>query len=261
MQIDFASLSHSRLADMARAGDEVLEAFRVLGKAGTNAVAQVLKHHGTFYEMDHYPPGDVYDDESGAQYYYHAHRAETGEHGHFHTFVRAKAIPDSIAPYPDPHAGTSDAERPLGEDAICHLIAVSMDKDGLPISLFTTNRWVTGETLYKAKDTIALLDHFSIDHVDPCLATNHWLTAMLRLFRPQIEKLLVARDERIQSLQAARPDADVFEDRDVEITSEVDIDIDAQIALVNGALAPHTGHGLTHEGVDSSEGRQSAMSI
>ncbi|WP_446730895.1 DUF6969 family protein [Pseudomonas sp. SST3] len=33
----------------------------------------------------------VYDRDSHAQYYYHAHREGGVGHGHFHTFIRARA--------------------------------------------------------------------------------------------------------------------------------------------------------------------------
>lgn len=234
--IDFSALTRSRLVSMSKAADDVLEALRVLGKAGTNPVAQVLKHQGEFFESDHYPKGDIYDDDSAAQYYYHAHRAESGEHGHFHTFVRAKGMPSGI----QPAAYSGDAERPLGEDAISHLIAVSMNKAGLPMGLFSTNRWVTGETYYAAEDVIHLLDRFDIDHVHPCLATNRWISGLLRLFRPEIEQLLLQRDETIRQWQRRYPERDVFEDRELEITSETPIDIDDQAARVDAALKQHT---------------------
>ncbi len=231
--IDFRALPRARLKRMSKAADDVLEALRVMGKAGTNPVAQVLKHQGEFLESDHYPKGDVCDDDSAAQYYYHAHRAETGEHGHFHTFLRVKGFPPVIEPAP--YSGT--AERPIGEDSISHLVAVSMDRAGLPISLFTTNRWVTGETFYLASDVIRMLDKFDIDHTHPCLATNRWISGLLRLFRPQVEKLLLQRDETIRDWQRRYPDRDVYEDRDLEITSEIGIDIDAQAARVDALLA------------------------
>ena len=231
--LDLNRLPRSKLQEMAKAADDVLEALRVMGKAGTNPVAQVLKHQGEFVESDHYPTGDVYDDESAAQYYYHAHRAETGEHGHFHTFLRAKGFPSKFKPAP--YSGK--AKRPLGKNALSHLVAVSMDRSGLPIGLFTTNRWVTGETFYAAADVITMLDRFDIDHTHPCLATNRWISALLRLFRPQIEILLLQRDQTIGDWHRRHPKLDVFEDRDLEITSELPIDIDAQAALVDEALA------------------------
>lgn len=230
--IDFDRVPLRQLKRMAHAADDVLEALRVLGNAGTNPVAQVLAHQGEFVESDHFPKGDVYDDRSAAQYYYHAHRPETGENGHFHTFIRAKGIPAGVKPaeYSGP------AERPLGEDAICHLVAISMNRAGLPTGLFTTNRWVTGETFYAARQVIHLLDRFEIDHTYPCLATNRWISGLIRLFRPQIELLLVERDATIREWEERHPEGDAFEDRDLEITSHLPIDIDEQVARVDDAV-------------------------
>jgi hypothetical protein len=59
---------------------------------------------------------------------------------------------------------------------------------------------------------------------------------MLRLFRPQIKTLLLARDCTIDAWQKQHPDRDVFEDRELEVTSEISIDIDAQAAAVDAAL-------------------------
>jgi len=232
LAIDFDRVPLRQLKRMAQAADDVLKALRVLGSAGTNPVAQVLAHQGEFVESDHFPKGDIYDDQNASQYYYHAHRAESGEHGHFHTFIRAKGIPAAMKPAP--YSGS--AERPLGEDAICHLIAISMNRAGLPTALFTTNRWVTGETFYAARHVIHLLRRFDIDHAYPCLATNRWIGALMRLFEPQIELLLMQRDETIRNWEHEHPGADVFEDRELEITSQLPIDIDEQIARVDEAL-------------------------
>ncbi len=232
MQIDFSKLTTEQLRSMLTAGDEVLEALRVLGKAGASTVSRVIEHHGTFYEMDHYPPGDVYDNESASQYYYHSHRPDGGEHGHFHTFIRADAIPDTIKPLEI----ETQEERPEGEDAICHLVAVSMNPEGLPLQLFTTNQWVTGETFYSAPDAITLLKKFDVDHVYPCLGTNRWLSNMLRLFRPQIEQLLLERDKVIMDYIKQNPGKDVFEDEELEITSIINIDIDEQIENLDQEL-------------------------
>jgi len=231
---DMSHFSDTRLRTMLGAGEEVLETFRVLGKAGNNVVGQVIKHHGTFYKDDHYPPGDIYDRETCSQYYYHAHRPETGEHGHFHLFLRSGAIPDDMVPMENP--ASDDSLRPLGDDAISHIVAISMDKAGIPQAFFTTNRWVTAETLYRADDVISLADRFAIDHAEPCWATNRWLTAMLRLFRPQVEQLLHQRDAALEAWHAAHPDRDLFEDRELEVTSEIAIDIDTQMAALDAEV-------------------------
>ena len=227
-----AALSRERLEEMRSAGETIQDCYRALKKAEQNIVGQCLAHQGKFYEMDHYPSGDVYDREHHAQYYYHAHRKESGEHGHFHTFIRAKGMPDGMAPVP--YKGK--AKRPMGNDALAHFVAISMNGPGFPIGLFTTNRWVTDETFYTAEDSIAMLDRFCIDHTYPCLAVNRWISAMIDLFRPQIKELLMVRDRTIKNWGAKHPGIDVFEDRDLEITSIMNIDVDRQIAAIDAAL-------------------------
>ncbi len=169
---------------MLAAGEEILECYRVLRKTGDNVVGEVLRDQGKFYEWNHYPNGDVYDSETHAQYFYHAHPTELrgGEHGHFHTFLRAKGMPPGTAPVPN----DGDTEWPAGDDALSHIVGIAMDSKGYPIGLFTANRWVTGETWYAARDVRAMLDRFVIDPARPSWPVNRWITAMLRLFRPQI---------------------------------------------------------------------------
>jgi len=228
----FDTLSRAQLEAMRDAGDEIQECYRVLGKAGANVVGEVIKGAETFYEWDHYPDGDVYDDETHAQYYYHAHRADTGEHGHFHTFIRRDGVPSGI----HAAANDSDTEWPTGEDVICHLIAISMDKRGFPTHLFTTNRWVTGENWYRAEDVIAMLDRFLIDHTFPSWATNRWISAMLILFQPQICQLVRERDEAVVRWHPKDNKTHTFEDRDLEITSIASISVNQQFKQVKKAL-------------------------
>ena len=111
-----------------------------------------------------------------------------------------------------------------------------MDKFGTPTGLFTTNRWVTAETWYPAGDVVRMLPHFAIDHAHPSWPTNRWLTAMVRLFQPQIETLIRARDDALATRRSANPDRDVFEDRDVEVLSETAIDVEAQMKAIAQAL-------------------------
>ena len=224
-----SEISGDELAKMSKAGEAVKKNLRLLKKSNHNPVGRCLENQGVFYEDAHYPKGDVYDRESHAQYYYHAHRPESGEHGHFHTFVRARGMPGGMAPAP--YKG--DGKRPVGKDAISHIIAISMDRPGMPIGLFTTNRWVTGETFYPAGDVGRLIDRFRIEQSYPCLATNRTLTNLLYLFKPQIVSLLEKRDEVISAWAEKHPDRDVYEDRELEIASIADIGIDRQISAIN----------------------------
>jgi hypothetical protein len=112
-----------------------------------------------------------------------------------------------------------------------------MDQYGYPIRLFSTNRWVTGEVWYAANDVIGMLDLFNMDLAYPSLPANIWITAMLRLFRPDIEELVRARDQKVAARQQHSPDTNVYEDRDLEITSFLDISVEGQIGRINEALA------------------------
>ena len=235
ISVDFSRLPRARLEAMLDAGTQAVECIRVLSKTGDNIVGELIKGHETFFEWDHYPTGDVYDHVTHAQFYYHAHPQElrSGEHGHFHTFLRANGIPDAIRPVALP-----DYEKPGDpNDDLTHLIAISMDPTGLPIRLFSTNRWVTGETWYKADDVCKLVDLFDIDHAQPSWPVNRWITAVLRLFHPQIVELIRARDARVKEWSASHNGDNVYEDRDLEITAVADVSIDDQIAAVQKALA------------------------
>jgi hypothetical protein len=236
------SIPISRLRRMSRAGARILESYRVLGKSDANVVGEVLRGNGEFYEFDHYPPGDVYDHETHAQYYYHAHPPEGRakrygpEHGHFHTFLRPKGMPRWVKP-----AVVPDYKQPEDDnDALTHFVAIAMNRAGYPIRLFTTNRWVTGETWYEAKSVISMLDRFVVDLAYPSLPVNIWITAMLQLFRPDIETLLVERDAAVLDWQRRHPEENVYEDRRLEVTAIMDISVEAQIEHVQRALKAAT---------------------
>ena len=223
---------------MSRAGQQILECYRLLGKTDANIVGEVLKGQGEFFEWDHYPSGDVFDHETNAQYYYHAHPPEGrakkfgAEHGHFHTFLRPKGMPRTIKP-----ARVPDYEEPEGDnDALTHFIGISMNPAGYPIRIFTTNRWVTGEVWYKASSVISLIDRFSIDQAYPSLVVNIWLTAMLQLYRPDIEALLRARDQAVADWQKKHPGENVYEDRDLELPSIKNISVEVQINGIEKVL-------------------------
>lgn len=236
--VDIERLSKKRLERMKKAGTRILECYRVLQKTQDNAVGEVLRSQGEFFEWNHYPKDDVYDHETHAQYYYHAHPPEERsrkygeEHGHFHTFLRPKGFPAGIKPVLLP-----DLKAPEGpNDALCHLIGISMNRAGYPIRLFTTNRWVTGETWYRAHDVIKMLDRFVMDLAYPSWPVNIWITEMIQLYRPHIEAMLIERDRVIADWEKRHPHANVYEDTDLEITSLLDISVGECIAEVAGAI-------------------------
>ncbi|MBS0336178.1 MAG: hypothetical protein JSS40_05090 [Proteobacteria bacterium] len=231
-----ASLTRGELLSMRAAGLDVLEFQRVLAKGGLNIVGELLRGADGFVEYDHYPEDDVFDADSGAQYYYHAHRGLHGEHGHFHTFLRARGMPAGVSLSDMPHA----EPWPEGNDALCHLISISMDAYGAPIGLFAPNRWVTGDTWYPADEVVRMLDCFRIDHANPSWPVNRWLGAMFLLYRPHIIELLHARDRKIALWREKHPREDVLEDRELEILAHLPISIAATMSELDMALAVAT---------------------
>ena len=234
-QLNMATQPAKRLRMMLAAGEDVMEVWRVLALTDDNVVGEILRHQGTFYEWDHYPKGDVYDRKSHAQYFYHAHSigGRDTEHGHFHTFVRAKGMARGMKPINRPDRSA----WPSGDEALSHIIGISMDAKGMPIRLFSTNRWVTGEAWYKARDVVKMIALYSIDHTKPSWPTNRWVSGMVRLFWPQIIMLVQARDISVEAWEKQNPGSDVFEDRGLEITSQAEIDVEVQIAAVKAAIA------------------------
>ena len=219
-----ALLPRARLRAMLMAGAEVLECHRVLTKGGANLVSEVLRGQGTFVEYQHYPPDDVFDPDTHAQYYYHAHRP--GEHGHFHTFLRVGTAKREGSPAGD----GPDSGEPV------HLIAISMDAYGWPIGLFATNHWVCGGAWLPAKNVIEILPAFRIDHAYPSWPVNRWIGAMMVLFRPHIEALIRHRDEVISEWARRHPETDVFEDRELGVTGILPISVEETVREVR-ALA------------------------
>ena len=90
-------------------------------------------------------------------------------------------------------------------------------------------------------DVIAMIDRFSIEESYLCLATNRTVTSLIHLFKPQVAALLRQRDETLRAWTALHPDRNVYEDRELEITSIIDVDIDRQIEVINKAARKVAG--------------------
>lgn len=223
-------LSTAELKLMQEAGREVEDWNRLLKKTGSSIITEVLKGQGTFWESEHYPTQDTFDAETYSQYYYHAHRP--GEHGHFHLFLRQGGIPEKIVPI-----FYDDRNKTLNEiDTFTHLIAISMDDEGYPIGLFTTNRWVTGEDWFRADDVVKMVKRFRVDHTYPSWVANRWLSAMLILFYPQISQLVYERDQKVMLWNEGVPLIEALNDHELDVTSEMSISVEVQLKVITEIL-------------------------
>lgn len=161
-------------------------------------------------QHQHYPLGDLVAPGSGTHCYYHCHRA-TGEHGHLHLFRRPRP------------------RRPL-----THLIAISLDGRGLPLGLFTVNRWVSQDRWLPAADTLRLLEGVSLSGsgCDPHL--SGWLLHFLQYYRPTLEAVVHERDRALRQIETSMTMA--LEARDLEIPSHCPIDWAADLAAAESGL-------------------------
>src|SRR3546814_8629858 len=127
-----ANLGRVRLQGMLTAGLEVLRIQQALAARRSNLVAELLHGEDEFFERRHYPAGDIYDPETGAQYYYHAHRSDPREHGPLHIFQRPHVMSERFNAMRhakpgigrcagDPQAGP---HWPPGEAALAHTVGV-----------------------------------------------------------------------------------------------------------------------------------------
>ena len=233
----------------AAAAAMLRECRRLLTVRGSTILHEATEGAGEIAAWQRYPAGEVYDAASHAQYFYHCHSASAepvpgSEHGHFHLFLRADGIPAGITPLVLPELAVANAPVPPqsaplkrgDRDEVVHLVAIAIDRRGEPVRLFTTNRWVTGETWYCADDVIRMLDRFQVSGDMPFAVLNCWLGAVVRLFQPEIAVLLRKRDKTVTDWRWRRR-ANVFEDPRLEITSSFSIDLDARLAMAEDAAA------------------------
>ena len=112
-----------------------------------------------------------------------------------------------------------------------------MNVYGQAFRLFTTNRWVTGETWFDAADVIQIADSFRIDHTQPSWPTNRWISAMVTVFRPQIDALILARDEAMAAWAKRHPEENIYDDHALNVTSEMWISLDEQLDAIEAIRA------------------------
>ncbi|PWK71578.1 hypothetical protein [Aminobacter sp. AP02] len=188
----------------AQAARQALFCEQVLAKSGSNVLLETLREAKSVAVWEHFPPGDVFDPEMGAQWYYHSHPAAEGqvEHGHFHCFVRPEG-----------------ANGPIH-----HLVAVGVDAYGRLTRLFTVNQWVVGDDWLEAEATITLLPRFDLHFARPSYLVNRWLSAVLGLYSQEIEALIRERD-RVLAAHRSGSGAPARDDRALEVTSELGVDL------------------------------------
>jgi len=157
-----------------------------------------------FIEWRHYPKNDMSDADTGYEFYYHAHSADEmsdGEHGHFHLFKRK------------------------GNDFF-HLIGIALNQQGLPVRIFTTNQWVTGELMVDSRVAASALKIFAVAAKGRIAPVSKWLKLFIQLFYMDMEALIIERDLRIAALSKKMGDLDkVLKSKEHHVLTECKIDL------------------------------------
>ena len=180
---------------------KVVDIINTLNKEDSSLVLKAMD--GKDYVFDpyfHYPvQGGIVDEESRSRVFFHCHREN--EYGHFHTFI----------------------EDDDGE--LVHLVLISMDERGTPLSISTVNTWVTGDKYVKAEKLKELLDKFTID---PNLFKDErlleFINDILLAYKNEIHKLFVEREEWVRNY-AFTYTREPFDDHEHEILSTIEIDV------------------------------------
>jgi hypothetical protein len=124
-----------------------------------------------------------------------------GEHGHFHIIKR--------------HA-----------KSFHHLVGIALDQKGLPVRLFTTNQWVTGEGMADSNLIMQSVVEFQMNVTGRMAPVSKWIGALMQLFQSEIKELLVKRDQEIARLAVNLGNREnVLNSREHHVLSECKIDL------------------------------------
>ncbi len=201
----------------------VIETIMAMAQEGKPLMLRVLPA-GDIHFWHHYPGNDARDAQTQSRWYYHVHPPgdrDPAEHGHFHLFLHRSQIDPSAELIAMPRAGEQ------AEAHVTHVAGLSIDKSGIPITWFVTNRWVTEEFLYPAETMIAHLTDYDVDNTAEDGLVNRFVTAMVALYREELAQLLRQRDARQAELVAEHGTAAYDSGNDV--LAALPIDLDAKI--------------------------------
>ncbi len=210
--VDPGALSEAQLRTCHAAGLKVRTVLEQLAGEGRTVIEAVMNGN-EFEHWQMYPwQGGILDQRNHSQYFYHAHDDYKGEHGHFHTFYYQKR-------------------------KLVHLVAIGMDARGRVNKLYTFNRWGPGDTYFPAGKLKGFLPKFRIGPQNGMDARVHtFVNNLLVLFQPEIEHLCDERDATFERYRQQHNGASPYEDRDLEITSALPVELEAQIGRLEAEL-------------------------
>ena len=178
-------------------------------RAGSSFVQAAMAGANSCVELEHFPRHDIVDGKNQTRLYYHAHssrRRPDAEHGHFHLFSHGQQAGNYM-----------------------HLVGISLDAVGQPIRLFTTNRWVTGETWCEAAAVELALARFEVATRGRMAPIARWATAMVRLYFSQMVQLVRRRDAVMAQRNTLVDWETLCEDRRLDVVTQSQISLSKRI--------------------------------
>lgn len=230
MRLPLRGLQDQRIAELHGAAQRSVDGFTRVTQAHGSLVQSWVRG-AAVQSLEHYPIGGVVDRRHGSQLFYHSHRSGSTEHGHVHLFWHATRSGRRryLSPAPTRRNG-----EPWARTAPSHLVAIGLDARGLPVSLFTVNRWVTGGHWFDAATTLDLVRRFTLRGVAGHGESCEWVSGFVSLYEPLIERLLHARDRRLARSGQLK---DALENRRIEVVSSVQLDWAGDLARLEHELA------------------------
>jgi hypothetical protein len=132
---------------------------------------------------------DVTSDDGRFCWFFHYHdaaekSAQMG--GHFHLFADATYF----------NTASQRTDK-------THLIAIELDQTGDLAGFFAPNRWTTDEYIRPSSALAPALDAFFAQNDSPDVLLPFWLSALLKIFKDDILKLLLERDKYLDAMSLA----------------------------------------------------------
>lgn len=214
----------------AAAANALVDCYRRLARHREHLLAAILDKRAPV-QWAHYPDDDAIGRDRRYQWFYHSHdpedRAGSGEHGHIHLFARMEGVAAELN-----QAAEAQFLRSLGtrrrSATTRHLLAIGLNAVGVPISLFTVNRWVTGDLPLSGSATVALLESLRLDTGFDDLDTV--IQSVVAIYHCEVRALIAARDAAWAARSARGPGT--LEDRGLEVPSFIALDVDRRLAEI-----------------------------
>lgn len=188
------------------AAQDIVTTLQELSNKGSQVALETIGKN-VFVEWEHYPHDDVRDNSHHTQYFYHAHQGKQrpfAEHGHFHCFVHAQEL--GLRPTTTRY-----------EEAPAHLVAISIDANGMPAAIFIVNRWVTKGPWLSYQECERALQDYTVKSKRGSSKVHRFISAFVTLYHDAILDLIQVRDRSMQKLCEGRDRRSVFADTDIEV--------------------------------------------